>query len=383
MRAQNKQVRQLQKKQPSHHIEIGDHVIVIALIVFWFLLMLTNSSFRNFKTYSNIIKQGSMFAVCGIGMTYVMIAGEMDMSVASIIAMLSVIFTQLVNKIAPTNPTAGIWLTCTIILVIGTLCGTFNGLLVAKLHIPSFIATLAMQNIYRGIAQLICKDPVPIANLGQQYLSFSTGANKAITIGQITEDFSLMSIKGFSFTKILGLPLFFWLMVALAIAGTIILRKSALGRYILAIGNSKSAARISGINIPRTQISMFAVLGLFTGVTALMMTSNQGSSNYGVPTGTEFTVISAVILGGTNPKGGKGSVFNTVIAAMFMATIPTALTMFKIPNTAHGIFNGCVLVIAFSINTIRTIIAEISVKNKARKTAQAAASQAEQPNWAK
>ena len=111
-----KQVRELQKKHPSHHIEIGDHVIVIALIAFWFLLMLTNSSFRNFKTYSNII-QGSMFAVCGIGMTYVMIAGEMDMSVASIIAMLSVIFTQLVNKIAPTNPAAGIWLTCAIILV--------------------------------------------------------------------------------------------------------------------------------------------------------------------------------------------------------------------------------------------------------------------------
>lgn len=117
MHTQNKQVRELQKKHPSHHIEIGDHVIVIALIAFWFLLMLTNSSFRNFKTYSNIIKQGSMFAVCGIGMTYVMIAGEMDMSVASIIAMLSVIFTRLVNKIAPTNPAAGIWLTCAIILV--------------------------------------------------------------------------------------------------------------------------------------------------------------------------------------------------------------------------------------------------------------------------
>ena len=374
MRTQDKRCRELLKKGPAHHIEIGDHVIVIALIVFWLLLMLTNDSFRNFKTYSNIIKQGAMYAVCGIGMTYVMVAGEMDMSVASIIAMLSVIFTQLVDKIAPANPAAGIWLTSAIILAIGTLCGTFNGLLVAKLRIPSFIATLAMQNIYRGIAQLICKEPVSIANLGQQYLGFSTGANKAVAIGRITENFSLISIKGFSFTKILGLPLFFWLMVVLAIAGTIILRRTALGRYILAVGNSKSAARICGINIPRTQISMFAALGLFTGVTALMMTSNQGSSNYGVPTGTEFTVISAVILGGTNPKGGKGSVFNTVIAAMFMATIPTALTMFKVPNTAHGIFNGCVLVIAFSINTIRTIIAEFAVKNKARKAVRAATS---------
>lgn len=372
----SKQTKDLQKKNPSMHIEFGDHVIVIALIIFWILLMISNSSFRNFKTYSNIIKQGSMYAVCGIGMTYVMIAGEMDMSVASMIAMMSVLFTKLVNQILPANPVAGIWITCGIILLVGVVCGAFNGLLVAKLHIPSFIATLAMQNIYRGIAQFICEDPISIANLGKEYLGFSTGANKAVVIGQISDSFSLMSIKGFSFTKILGLPLFFWLMVVLAIVGTIILRKTALGRYILAIGNSKSAARISGINIPRTQISMFAVLGLFTGVTALMMTSNQGSSNYGVPTGTEFTVISAVILGGTNPKGGKGSVFNTVIAAMFMATIPTALTMFKVPNTAHGIFNGCILIIAFSINTIRSIIAEISVKSKAHKAARAAASQA-------
>ena len=370
------QTKQLKKKNPSFHIEIGDHVIVIALLIFWALLMATNETFRNFKTYSNIIKQGSMYAVCGIGMTYVMIAGEMDMSVASIIAMLSVLFTKLLPMIAPANPALGILATCGIILVVSTLCGTFNGLLVAKLHIPSFIATLAMQNIYRGIAQLICQDPVSIANLGKQYLGFSTGANKAVVIGQLSENFSLMSIKGFSFTKILGLPLFFWLMVVLAIVGTIILRRTALGRNVLAIGNSKSAARISGINVPNTQISMFAVLGLFTGVTALMMTSNQGSSNYGVPTGTEFTVISAVILGGTNPKGGKGSVFNTVVAAMFMATIPTALTMFKVPNTAHGIVNGCILIIAFSINTIRAIISELSVKSKARKAAQATASKA-------
>lgn len=376
------QSKQLKKKNPSVHIEIGDHVIVIALVLFWVLLIAINKNFRNFMTFSNIIKEGSIYAVCGIGMTYVMIAGEMDMSVASIIAMLSVIFTKLLPMIVPTNPIAGLLITCVIILLIGTACGAFNGLLVAKLHIPSFIATLAMQNIYRGFAQMVNENPVSFANIANAaqndlYKVFTTGMNKKpVLIGQLSEKFSILSIKGFSFTSFLGLPLFFWLMVVLAIVGTIILRRTKLGRNVLAIGNSKSAARISGINVPNTQISMFAVLGLFTGITALMMTSNQGSSNYGVPKGTEFTVISAVILGGTNPKGGKGSVFNTVIAAMFMATIPTALTMFKVPNTAHGIVNGCVLIIAFSINTIRAIISEMSVKSKARKAAKAAASQA-------
>lgn len=365
--------KQLKRKNTGFHIEFGDHVIVLALAIFWLFLIVSNSAFQKFSIFATIIKEASMYAVCGIGMTYAMISGEMDMSVASMIAMLSVIFTKIVNKIMPAAPGMGILVTCMIILVLSTLCGVFNGVLIAKLRIPSFIATLAMQNIYRGIAQLISDSPIPIATLGKEYGVFTTGVGSAVKIGQISEKFSLLYIKGFSFTKILGLPLFFWLMVALAIIGTIILHKTKLGRNIVAIGNSKSASKIAGINIPRTQISVFALLGLFTGITALMMTSNLGSSNYGVPKGTEFIVISAVVLGGTVPSGGKGNVFNTVIAAMFMATISTALTTFGVPNDYYGIFRGCILVIAFSINTIRAIIADMSVKRNARKEAKKAA----------
>ncbi len=353
----------------SFHLDIGDHVIVIALVIFWLLLAITNSAFQKFSIYATIIKEASMYAVCGIGMTYAMIAGEMDMSVASMIAMLSVLFTTIVNKICPSNPTLGILASCAIVLVLGTICGCFNGVLVAKLRIPSFIATLAMQNVYRGIAQWISNSPIPIATMGDEYKVFTTGAGKAVRIGQITDDFCLIYLKGFSFTKILGLPLFFWLMVILAVIGTVILRKTKLGRNVLAIGNSKNAARIAGINISRTQVSIFALLGLFTGVTALMMTSNLGSSNYGVPVGTEFTVISAVVLGGTAPAGGKGSVFNTVVAALFMATISTALTTFGVSNNAYGIFRGCILVFAFSINTIRVLAENARIKHNAQKAA--------------
>jgi ribose/xylose/arabinose/galactoside ABC-type transport system permease subunit len=155
-------------------------------------------------------------------------------------------------------------------------------------------------------------------------------------------------------------------MVALAIIGTVILRKTKLGRDILAIGNSKEAARIAGINIPRTRLIIFVLVGFFTALAAIMMTANQGSSNYGVPTGTEFTVISAVVLGGTALSGGKGSIFNTVIASLFIATIATALTTFGVLNNAHGIFNGAILVFAFSINTIRQYAYDASVKRKAR-----------------
>jgi ribose/xylose/arabinose/galactoside ABC-type transport system permease subunit len=109
------------------------------------------------------------------------------------------------------------------------------------------------------------------------------------------------------------------------------------------------------------------MVGLFSAMAAIMMLAHQGSSNYGVPTGTEFTVISAVVLGGTALKGGKGSILNTVIASMLIATIPTALTTFGIDNNAHGIFNGVILVFAFSINTIRSYVDDALVRFKARR----------------
>ena len=106
-------------------------------------------------------------------------------------------------------------------------------------------------------------------------------------------------------------------------------------------------------------------------LTALMLTANQGSSNYGVPDGTEFTVISAVVLGGTALVGGKGSIFNTVIAMLFITTISTAMTSFGVSNNAYGIFRGIILVFAFSLNTINVWYDVYKVKRDAKRTAQA------------
>lgn len=343
----------------------SEHAIIIALAVFWALLMVTNSAFRNFSIYATILKEASIYAVVGIGMTFAIASGDFDLSVASQIALSSVVFTAILPVIMPANPALAIVLSCLVVIVLGIAMGLFNGVLIAHLRIPAFIATLAMQNVYRGLAQLVNDSPVAIASLGSGFLAFTSGANSAVrwSIGS----FDVFYIKGFAFTKILGLPLFFYIMAALAFVGAVILRRTKSGREVLAIGNSKPAARIAGVNIPRAQVKIYVIVGLFTALAALMMTSNQGSSNYGVPTGTEFTVISAVVLGGTALAGGKGSILNTVIAAIFIATIATALTTFGVDNNIHGIFRGVILVFAFSINTIRSYLADYSAKRRARK----------------
>ena len=361
------------RSKPGFRVNIGEHAIVIALILFWAILFFSNSAFGKFSIYATIIKEASIYAVCGIGMTYAIISGAFDLSVASQIALGSVVFTAVLPVISPGKPGQAILLSCLVVILLGLAMGLVNGLLIAKLRIPAFIATLAMQNVYRGLAQLVNDSPVSIASLGKEYLAFSSGANKAVQV--YFGSFQLLYIKGLAFTKILGLPLFFYLMVVLAIAGTVILRKTKLGRNILAIGNSPEAAHIAGINIPRTQISIYVLVGLFTSLTALMMTANQGSSNYGVPTGTEFTVISAVVLGGTALVGGLGSIFNTVVASAFIATIATALTTFGVNNNAHGIFRGIILVLAFSINTLRELLSNFTVKRRAQKNVKLSATQ--------
>lgn len=356
-------------KEPNirFHIHPSDHAIVLALLLFWAILFVSNSAFTKFSIYATIIKEASIYAVCGIGMTFAIISGDFDLSVASQIALSSVVFTAIVDKLAPSNPGLGILLACGVILLMGLAMGLVNGLLIARMRIPAFITTLAMQNIYRGLAQLVNNAPVAIATLGKEYMAFTTGSKDAVrlTLGGA----QIFYGKGFGFTKILGLPLFFYIMLALAILGTLVLRRTKLGRDILAIGNSKEAARIAGINIPRTQTIIYVLVGLFTAMTALMLTSYQGSSNYGVPDGTEFTVISAVVLGGTALVGGKGSIFNTVIASIFIATISTALTTFGIDNNTHAIFRGCILVFAFSINTIRAYAYDAMARARARKAA--------------
>ncbi|MEG2930442.1 MAG: ABC transporter permease [Ruthenibacterium sp.] len=324
------------------HINFGNYGIVYALILFWGILILTNANFRGIAFYENIFRQASFTAICGVGMTFAIISGVFDLSIASQVALSSVVLTLILPK-------CGIVLSTIIILCLGALMGAINGLLVAKMRIPAFIATLAMQYAYRAAAQMINPSPVVVSN-------------KAFT--------------GIAVAKVGFLPVPFLIMIVIAMLGTLILRKTRLGRNILAMGNSREAARISGINLQRTQILVFILVGLFTACNAVMVTSYLGSSNYGMQSGLEFTVVSAVVLGGTALIGGKGSIFNTVVAAVFLVTITVALTSFGIDSYTQGIIQGCILVFAFAITEIRQQMENLMVKRRAAKNPAAAKSAA-------
>ena len=324
--------------------------ILYALIFLWILLFATNKSFRGFDIYASILREASFSGICGIGMTFCIASKHFDQSIASMMALLACTFTQLLKLFTPGMGGFGILLAILIIMAMSTALGLFNGTLVAKLRIPAFIATLGTLYVYRALSFMVSDgNPQRI--------------NEVVTPRQ-EEFFKLLGMGSF-----LWLPISFWIMVICAAIGTLILRKTSLGRHTLAIGNSVSASRVSGINIDRTKILIFMLVGIFTGVATILNSSFLRASDPGYFYGFEFVVISTVVLGGTALSGGKGSVFNTIVAAIFLVMVITGMNAFNIDTYAQRVVQGAILLFAFSINGIRSIWEARRVKAAARKEA--------------
>ncbi len=299
--------------------------ILFALLIFWGICAAANPMFRDISTYLSILRESSFVGVAAIGMTFCIITGDFDLSVGSMLSLLGIAIVAIVGK---TGLLGGILA----VTVMGAACGMLNGLLVSRLRIPAFIATLAMYFIYRAVAYIVTKgEPVQF-----QEPWFTEIGNGSVA----------------------GIPTPFLFFIVLAAVGTYLLRRTPFGRSVLAVGNSVRASEISGIRIARLRMLVFTMVGAFTGIAALLISSRMWSANSGMKTGYEFDVIAAVVLGGTSLAGGKGSVANTVFASIFFASLNTAMNMFHVDSYMQRVVIGVVLLIAFSLTGIRSFVAE-------------------------
>jgi ribose/xylose/arabinose/galactoside ABC-type transport system permease subunit len=319
--------------------------ILIALALFWVTCALTNPMFWEASTYLSILRESSFVGVTAIGMTFCIISGDFDLSVGSMLSLLGIACVAMVGH-------TGLVVALVGVTVLGALCGMLNGVLVAILRIPAFIATLAMYFIYRALAYIVTQgQPVQF-----QESWFTDVGNGSLA----------------------GVPTPFVFLVVLAAVGTYILRRTPFGRYVLAVGNSRRASEISGIRIARVRILIFTVVGAFTGIAALLISSRMWSANSGMKIGYEFDVIAAVVLGGTSLAGGKGSVVNTLFASVFFASLNTAMNMFHVDSYMQRVVIGIVLLFAFSLTGLRGYLAErLRLRREARQAA--AAEAAERP----
>ena len=284
--------------------------------------------------FLSILQEASFIGIAGIGMTFCIITGGLDLSSGSMIALLAVINMLLLRA-------TDSFLIIPLVLVLGSLLGAFNGLLVSKVKIPAFIATLATFYIFRALAYIITGgDPI------------SYNAPWFIWIGN---------------GKIFGIPFSFILMIVLAFLAHLLLRRTKIGRTVVAIGNSPEASRISGLNNDRATIFAFLMVGLNVAISSVLLSSRLWSANPRMMDGYEFKVITAVVLGGTALEGGKGSVLNTVIASIFYCAISNAMTLYRIDSYIINIVTGIILLLAFSLNPIMQIVNERKNKADARK----------------
>lgn len=255
-------------------------------------------------------------------MVLVMILGDIDISVASTVALSSVIMADLYSMGVPME------LAIVICLAVGTLCGLINGLLIVKFkELSSVIVTLATMIIYRGIAYMILEDQAK---------------------GQFPEWFSF-----FGWKYVGGIPFILIVFVIFAVIFSLLLHKTTFGRRIFAIGNNITASWFSGIQVDKIKVIVFALTGLMAAVTAIFLTSRMGSTRPNVANGYELDVIAMVVLGGISTAGGKGRMIGAIIAVFLVGLLSYGLGLVNVPAQMLLIIIGLLLIFAVMVPKLK------------------------------
>jgi ribose transport system permease protein len=301
-------------------------VVLIALLIFFSVFA---NHFAAWDNMVNIMLATAVNGVLGVACTFVIISGGIDLSVGTMMTI-----TAVMSGLILTN-----WEMPMPLGIIGAmLCGAFfgglSGVIISKLKIPPFIATLGMMGITRGLA-LIFANEHPIY--------FDKTPNYSL----ISADSSIsLLIPGFEFPN--GVIVMF----VVAIIAAIILNKTILGRYIFALGSNEEAARLSGMNVDFWKIVTYALSGLIAGVAGLLVSSRLGSAQPALGLGYELDAIAACVIGGTSLSGGRGSILGTIIGAFVMSTLTNGLRVMGAPEEWKIVLTGIVIIAAVYIDML-------------------------------
>jgi len=256
-------------------------------------------------------------------MAFVIILGDIDISVASTVALSSVVMAVSYNNLGLPMELAMI-----ICLAVGTICGLINGLLITKFkELSAVIVTLSTMIIYRGIAYIILEDQAS---------------------GKFPQWFSFL---GWGYVG--GIPFILIVFVVFAVIFGILLHKTTFGRRVYAMGNNITASRFSGVQVDKIKTVIFTLTGFMSGVTALFLTSRMGSTRPNVATGYELDVIAMVVLGGVSTAGGKGRIIGTILSIFVIGLLRYGLGLKNVPAQVLLIIIGLLLVFAVMISNIK------------------------------
>lgn len=295
--------------------------LIIAYILVIIFFAIRSPHFFNVKNFLNIALYAANIGILACTMTLIIVAGHIDLSIGSVIALSGIVMGTLLEKGVPV---IGAILAC---MAIGALAGIYNGILITKVGVNAFITTLAGMEIFRGATYLVTD-------------------GKSVTIANNT-------IKWIGRGYTAGVPNAVIIMLLCIVAFSLIAKYTVFGRRIFVIGGSSSVAYLSGINVSKNLMGLFILNGFMCGLASVIYCSQLGAAMPNNATGMEFDVISAVILGGASLSGGKGSITGALFGALLLGTLSNGMVMLNIHTYWQQIISGVVLVLAVVLDIIK------------------------------
>jgi ribose transport system permease protein len=292
--------------------------ILIGLLVLILFFWIMTPHFLTVSNLLNVAQQTSINAIIAVGLTFVIITAGIDLSVGSIMAFSGVVLASVLGTGLP------IPIAISVGLLIGLVCGSINGLLIAYGKLPPFIATLGMMSVARGAA-LMYTNGRPISGFSAEFRFLANG-------------------------EIFSIPISIIIMVLVYLIAHFILTKTRFGRYVYAIGGNEEAARLSGINVTLNKVIVYGICGLLSGLAAVILTARLNSAQPIAGIMYELDAIAATVIGGTSLVGGEGRVMGTLIGALIMGVLRNGLNLLGVSSFLQQTIIGSVIIIAVLVD---------------------------------
>jgi ribose transport system permease protein len=301
-----------------------------ALIVMLVVFTLASPHFLQFDNIVGILLATTVNGVLALGVTFVIISGGIDVSIGTVMTLSAVM-----TGVFAASWELPLWLAIAAGLATGTAAGLVNGVIIAKMKVPPFIATLGMLNVAKGLALVI-------ADLRPIYFSDTPAFNET----------AMGSVLG-SISPKLEIPNLVLCLFGAAILAGLALKKTTLGRYTFALGSNEEAARLSGVRVDRWKIAVYAISGLFAGLAGVLIAARLDSAQPSLGLGYELEAIAAAVIGGNSLSGGEGTILGTVIGAFVISILTNGLRMLSVPQEWQTVVTGAIMVIAVYLDRVR------------------------------
>lgn len=357
--------------------------LLIAVALIWvFFHVKTDAAFITPGNLSNLFRQMAITGMLACGMVFVIIAGEIDLSIGSQLGLLGGVVA-----ILTVNQGWGTWPSIGVVMLLGLAIGAFNGFVVTKMRVPSFIVGLGGMLAFRGIvlyitgSSTIAPAPDDLIQLGQGFVPVDMSrwiggviflAMVALTVRRRLrrsklglqqaalwiDVVKLVAIGAviFAFVRTLndanGIPIPVMILLGLLAVFTYVSTQTVFGRHIYAVGGNMEATRLSGVNVARVKLVVFALMGLMCAFAGIITVARTGSGSPSAGTGGELDAISACFIGGTSMRGGSGTVYGALIGALVMASLDSGMQLMDVDNSWQMIIKGAILVLAVWVDVL-------------------------------